>query len=136
MIDAFWSHYKVKYLYFWLTDVFYVYYCENWYMPHHMYFYDLCAGQFPNIYMHNNSLAPGRFDFDFRYAIFSLILVINGWGVFCEIALRWMLLDVSHLTYDKSTLVGLVLAQVIGWANVAPDLCLDMASLCHNELKC
>ena len=31
--------------------------------------------------------------------IFNLVLVIDGWGIFCEIALRLVVLD---LTDDKS----------------------------------
>ena len=34
--------------------------------------------------------------------IFKLILVIDGWGISCEIALIWMSLD---FTDDQSTLV-------------------------------
>ena len=34
--------------------------------------------------------------------IFKLILVTDGWCVFCEIALKWLSL---YLTDDKSTLV-------------------------------
>ena len=30
-----------------------------------------------------------------NFLIFKLILVIDGWGVFCEIALRWMPLDLT-----------------------------------------
>ena len=60
---------------------------------------------------HLNSLAPGRFQFNFRWAIFNLILVNDGWGIFYEIALRWMPLD---LTDDKSTLV-----QVMAWCRQA-----------------
>ena len=48
-----------------------------------------------------NSLAPGRFQFNFRC----------GWGISYEIALRWMALD---LTDDKSTLV-----QVMAWCRQA-----------------
>ena len=55
----------------------------------------------------NNSLAPGRFRFNFRYVIFKLILVNDGWGISQETALRLMPLD---LTDDKSTLV-----QVMAW---------------------
>ena len=55
-----------------------------------------------------NSLAPGRFQFNFRYVIFKLTLV-NGGSY--EIALRWMPLD---LTDDKSTL-----AQVMAWCRHA-----------------
>ena len=54
-----------------------------------------------------NSLAPGRFQFNFRWVIFKIILVNGGWGISYEIALRWMPLD---LTDDKSTLV-----QVMSW---------------------
>ena len=35
-------------------------------------------------------------------AIFKLILAVDDWGIPCEIALRWMSLD---LIDDKSTLV-------------------------------
>ena len=58
-----------------------------------------------------NSLAPGRFQFNFRKVIFKLILVNYGWGISYEIALRWMPLD---LTDDKSTLV-----QVMAWCRQA-----------------
>ena len=49
-----------------------------------------------------NSLAPGKFEGNFRHVIFKQILVIHGWGVSCEIALLWMSLD---FTDDQSTLV-------------------------------
>ena len=58
-----------------------------------------------------NSLAPGRFQFNFRLVIFKLNLVNGGWGISYEIALRWMPLD---LTVDKSTLV-----QVMAWCHQA-----------------
>ena len=54
-----------------------------------------------------NSLAPGRFQFNFRKVIFKLTLVNGGWGISYEITLRWMPQD---LTDDKSTLV-----QVMAW---------------------
>ena len=50
----------------------------------------------------NNSLAPGRFEQNFREMIFKLILVIYGWGISGETALRWMSLDLGD---DESTLV-------------------------------
>ena len=50
-----------------------------------------------------NSLAPGRFEWHFRWIIFMLILDIDDWCISCEIA------------------------------NVDPDLCHHMASLGHNE---
>ena len=49
-----------------------------------------------------NSLTPGKFEWNFRYAIFKRILVTDGWGISCEIALIWMSLDFA---YDQSTLV-------------------------------
>ena len=33
-----------------------------------------------------NSLAPGKFEWNFRYVIFKQILVIDYWGFSCEIA--------------------------------------------------
>ena len=52
-------------------------------------------------------LTPGRFKANFRRVIFKLILVTNGWGIYCEIALRWMSMNPTD---DKSTLV-----QVMAW---------------------
>ena len=40
-----------------------------------------------------NSLAPGKFEWNFRHIIFKKILVIDGWDISCEIALIWMSLD-------------------------------------------
>ena len=58
--------------------------------------------------------------------------MINGWGYSCEIALRWMWVD---LTDDKSTLIQVdVRQQVITWANVDTDRCEHTASISHNEL--
>ena len=59
-----------------------------------------------------NSLAPGKCEWNFRYLIFQVISVIDGWGISCELfALRWMS---SNLTDDKSTLV-----QVMAWCHQA-----------------
>ena len=58
-----------------------------------------------------NSLAPGKFEWNFGYVIFKRILVIDGWGICCEIALIWMSLD---FTDDQSTLV-----QVMAWCRQA-----------------
>ena len=44
-------------------------------------------------------------------SIFKLILMSDGWGIFCEIALRWQLLN---LTGDTSSLV-----QVMVWCRQA-----------------
>ena len=40
-----------------------------------------------------NSLAPGKFEWYFKYAIFKQILVIDGWGISSKIALIWMPLE-------------------------------------------
>ena len=58
-----------------------------------------------------NSLAPDKFEWNFRHLIFRIISVIDGWGISSELALRWMSLD---LTEDKSTLV-----QVMAWCRQA-----------------
>ena len=49
-----------------------------------------------------NSLAPGKFEWNFRHVIFKQILVIDDCDISCEIALIWMSLD---FTDDQSTLV-------------------------------
>ena len=54
-----------------------------------------------------NSLAPGKFEWNFRHVIFKQSLVIDGWCISCEIALLWMSMD---FTDDQSTLV-----QVMAW---------------------
>ena len=58
-----------------------------------------------------NSLAPGKFEWNLRYVILKRILVINGWGIICEIVQIWMSLD---FTDDQSTLV-----QVMAWCRQA-----------------
>ena len=40
-----------------------------------------------------NSLFPGKFEWNFRHVIFKQILVIDDWGICCEIALIWLSLD-------------------------------------------
>ena len=58
-----------------------------------------------------NSLAPGKFEWNFRHVIFKQILVIDGWSISCQIALIWMSLDITD---DQSTLV-----QVMAWCHQA-----------------
>ena len=58
-----------------------------------------------------NSLAPGKFGWNFRYLTFQIISVIVGWLISNELALRSMSLDLSD---DKSTLV-----QVMTWCRQA-----------------
>ena len=80
-----------------------------------------------------NSLTPGRFQWNFRWMIFTIILEIGGWGISYEIALTWISL---YFTGDKSTMVGLgaLKQQAMIWTNVDPDLCRHVVSLGHNEL--
>ena len=58
-----------------------------------------------------NSLAPGKFQWNFIYVIFKRILVIDDWGIYREIALIWRSLD---FTNDQSTQV-----QVMAWCHQA-----------------
>ena len=65
----------------------------------------------PDTWTNVNSLFHGKFEWNFRYVIFKQILVIDGWGISCEIALIWMLL---YFTDDQSTLV-----QAMAWCRQA-----------------
>ena len=58
-----------------------------------------------------NSLAPRKFEWNFRYVIFKQILVIDGWDISCKITIIWMSL---YFTDDQSTLV-----QVLAWCHQA-----------------
>ena len=58
-----------------------------------------------------NSLAPGRFQRNFRKVIFQLIFVIGGWSISCKIVLKWMPMELSD---GKSTLV-----EVMAWCRQA-----------------
>ena len=71
--------------------------------------------------MELNSLAPGKFEWNFRYIIFKRISVIDGWGISCEIALIWMSLDCMD---DQSTLV-----QVMALCHQATSHCLSQCWL-------
>ena len=64
-----------------------------------------------------NSLILGKFELYFRYLIFQIISVIDGWGISCELAHRWMSLK---LTDERSTLV-----QVMAWCHQAASHCLS-----------
>ena len=46
-------------------------------------------------YVHINSLAPGRYWYNLHLIIFKLISGIGMFSISCEIALRWMLQDVT-----------------------------------------
>ena len=57
------------------------------------------------------SLAPGRFQRNFRKVISQLIRVIDGWSISRKIVVKWMHME---LTDGKSTLV-----QVMAWCRQA-----------------
>ena len=56
-------------------------------------------------------LTSGKFEWNFIHVIFKETLVIDGWGISCEIALMWMSLA---FTDDQSTLI-----QVMAWCRQA-----------------
>ena len=58
-----------------------------------------------------NSLASRKFEWNFWNVIFEQVLVLDIWGISCEIAQLWKSL---HFTYDQSTLV-----QVMAWCRQA-----------------
>ena len=58
-----------------------------------------------------NSLAPGKFEWILRHVIFKQILVVDDWGISCEIIVIWLSLD---FTDNQSTLV-----QVMAWCRQA-----------------
>ena len=82
-----------------------------------------------------NSLAPGKFEWNFRYVIFKQILVIDGWDISYEIVLIWMLLDFTDNQLTLVQVMAAVRQQAITWAKVDPDLCRHMVPLGHNVLK-
>ena len=52
-------------------------------------------------------ITPGRFEWNLIYVIFRLILGIDGWGISCEIVLRWTSLNpIFHMP---------TLGQVMVW---------------------
>ena len=86
-----------------------------------------------------NSLAPAKFEWKFRHVIFKHILLIDSWGISCEIALIWMSVDYLHRWSFNMGLcyvwLGVVRYQAITSANVDPDLCCHMSSLGQNVLN-
>ena len=77
----------------------------------------LCISSFPllfHIYVRElghisvNSLAPGKFELNYRYVIFEEIWVIDGWGVSCEIALILMSVDFHWWSVNIGSGNGLV----------------------------
>ena len=73
--------------------------------------HDLCSTCLHD--MRANSSVPGKFEWRFRYLMFQIISVINGWDISCELPLKWMSID---LTGDKSTLV-----PIMAWCRQAPS---------------
>ena len=55
-----------------------------------------------------NSLAPGKFEWNFSYVIFKRILVIDGWDISCEIFLLWISMDLKWRSVNIGSGNGLV----------------------------
>ena len=110
-------------------------YCHiEWWMPKYCSNEKLILVQGPRWV---NSLAPDKFEWNFRYVIFKQILVFDGWCIYCDIALIWMSLDFTDdlgQHWFRSWL-GAVRQQAITWTNVNTDLYRHMASLGHNVKK-
>ena len=70
--------------------------------------WEMCVFQVEVSCCHINSVATGRFEWDFRKVIFTLALVADGWGSACEITLKWILMDVTD---DQSTSVKVMTSQ-------------------------
>ena len=102
---------SVNFLCFTIISNPWVFYCE--YMGHEV-----------------NSLALGRFERNFRWIIFKLILMMDSSDISCKNVLSRLSLD---LTNDKSTL--LLRHRAITWAIVDPVLRCHMASVGQNELS-
>ena len=62
----------------------------------------------------NSQLIHWEIWMKFYITIFKVILVINDWSISCEIACRWLSLNLTDANYDKSTLV-----QVMAWCHLA-----------------
>ena len=62
-------------------------------------------------------MVPGKSEWKFRYLIFQIISVTDGWAMSCELTHRWLSLDLND---DKSTLV-----QVMVWCRLATSHCLN-----------
>ena len=73
--------------------------------------FSLSSGKISTTWCPFNSLAPGKFEWNFRYLILQIISVTDCRVISCELALRWMPLD---FTDDKSILV-----QVMAWCHQA-----------------
>ena len=86
------------------------------------------------MFIYINSLAPGKFEWNFRYLIIQIISVIDGWGSLVNLPLdecHSNLLMISQHWFRYW--LGAVRPQAITWANIDPDLC-HIASLSPNEL--
>ena len=89
MVDFFNENYKLKFN------------CHN---EVHMKFASMCCASVfvCHSMFHTSVHCPWEPEWNVRWVILELILVIDGWGISCEIALRWIILD---FTDDRSTLV-------------------------------
>ena len=83
-----------------------------------------------------NSLTPGKFEWKFRYVIFKQILVIDGWGISCEVALIWMSLGLHWWSVNIGSGNGLVPSgnKPLPEPMLTQISCRHLASLGPNEL--
>ena len=87
----------------------------------------------PQCGYHINSLAPGKFEWNFRYVIFKRILVFMVEASLVKYECHWTSLMISQ--YCFRLWLGTVGQQAITWANVDPDLCRLMVSRGQNEFN-
>ena len=80
--------------------------------------------------IHFNTLGPGRFELNFRLIIFKLNLIIDVWGISCEVIFRWMSLDLNDDIVNIGSGNGLVPSgnKPLPEPNLT-QLC------CHTQLK-
>ena len=84
-----------------------------------------------------NSLASGRYGSDLKTMIFICIIQNGSLSTPYEIALRWMLKNLTKRSQHRLRYwLGAIRQQAITCTNVDPDLCCHMASLGHIESIC
>ena len=93
---------------------------------------------FPGIVCINpfNTLTPGKLEWKFRYVIFKQILVTDGWGISCEIVLKWMSLGLHWWSVNIGSGNGLMPSGNKPLPEpMLTQISVEMASLGHNELR-
>ena len=99
----------------------------SWVPPHHPCDW-WCLGISTNLESKINSLAPWRCWCNSKKVIF----IFQAHFIYQYKYLLWKYIHVNFTRQESGN--GLVPSDNITWANIAPDLCGNMASLGHNEL--